>query len=137
MRSNLAEEGMAHKKEDRLTTEPERDATARDKNVIELGKITVTGGLSETSIREFLKKQLHAFNTCYKQALKKQSQLKDNIVFRLVVDSAGQIINVHHDKGVNTPEAFATCMLQKLKKLRFPAPKKGIKTVIQVTFLLK
>jgi len=137
MRSNIAEESMANKKEDRLTTERERDAADRDKNVIELGKITVTGGLSETSIREFLQKQLHAFNTCYKQALKKPSQLKGKIVFRLVVDSAGQIIKVHHDKGVNTPESFETCMLQKLKKLRFPASKKGIKTVIQVTFLLK
>ncbi|MGD8980792.1 MAG: VIT domain-containing protein [Desulfobacterales bacterium] len=136
-RSNLAEEGLAYKKEDRLTTESERDAAVRDKNVIELGKITVTGGLSETSIREFLKNQMHAFNTCYKQALKKQSQLKDTIVFRLVVDSAGQITNVHHNKGVNIPETFETCVLQKLKKLRFPASKKGIKTVIQVTFLLK
>jgi Ca-activated chloride channel family protein len=136
-RSNLAEEGMAYKKEDRLTTESERDAAARDKNVIELGKITVTGGLSETSIREFLKNQMYAFNTCYKQALKKQSQLRGKIIFRLVVDSTGQIINVHHDKEVNTPEAFETCMLQKLKKLRFPASKKKIKTLIQVTFLLK
>lgn len=137
MRSNPAEEGMAHKKEDRLSAESERDAAARDKNVIELGKMTVTGGLSETSIRNFLKKQLHAFNTCYQQMLQKPSQLTDKIVFRLVVDSAGQTINVHQDKKVNTPRAFATCMLDKLKKLRFPASKKGIKTVIQVTFLLQ
>ena len=136
-RSNLAEEGMVHKKEDRVTTEPEKDAAAPDKNIIELGRITGTGGLSETSIREFFEKQMPSFNACYKQVQKKQSQLKGKIVFRLVVDSAGQVINVHRDKGVNTPGAFETCMLQKLKKLRFPAPEKGIKTVIQVTFLLK
>ncbi len=136
-RSNLAEEGMVHKKEDRLTTEPEKDAAAPDKNIIELGRITGTGGLSETSIRELFEKQMPSFNACYKQVQKKQSQLKGKIVFRLVVDSAGQVINVHRDKGVNTPGAFETCMLQKLKKLRFPAPEKGIKTVIQVVFVLK
>ncbi len=136
-RSNLAEEGMVHKKEDRLTTEPEKDAAAPDKNIIELGRITGTGGLSETSIRKLFEKQMPSFNACYKQVQKKQSQLKGKIVFRLVVDSAGQVINVHRDKGVNTPGTFETCMLQKLKKLRFPAPEKGIKTVIQVTFLLK
>ena len=137
MRSKVVEESMAQKKEDRLTTEPEMDAAARDKNVIELGEITVTGGLSETSIRELLEKQMHSFNTCYKQAQKKQSQLKGKIVFRLVVDPVGQVINVHLDKGVNNAKAFETCMLQKLKKLRFPAPKKGIKTVIQIAFFLK
>lgn len=137
MRRKVVEESMAQKKEDRLTTEPEMDAAARDKNVIELGEITVTGGLSETSIRELLEKQMHSFNTCYKQAQKKQSQLKGKIVFRLVVDSVGQVINVHLDKGVNNAKAFETCMLQKLKKLRFPAPKKGIKTVIQIAFFLK
>ncbi|MGB5992908.1 MAG: VIT domain-containing protein [Desulfobacterales bacterium] len=137
MRRKVVEESMAQKKEDRLTTEPEMDAAARDKNVIELGEITVTGGLSETSIRELLEKQMHSFNNCYKQAQKKQSQLKGKIVFRLVVDPVGQVINVHLDKGVNNAKAFETCMLQKLKKLRFPAPKKGIKTVIQIAFFLK
>jgi Ca-activated chloride channel family protein len=137
MRRKVVEESMAQKKEDRLTTEPEMDAAARDKNIIELGEITVTGGLSETSIRELLEKQMHSFNTCYKQAQKKQSQLKGKIVFRLVVDPVGQVINVHLDKGVNNAKAFETCMLQKLKKLRFPAPKKGIKTVIQIAFFLK
>ena len=137
MRSKVVEESMAQKKEARLTTEPEMDAADRDKNVIELGEITVTGSLSEKSIRELFEKQMHSFNTCYKQALKQQSQLKGKIVFRLVVDPVGKIITVHLDKGVNNPKAFETCMLQKLKKLHFPAPKNGIKTVIQVAFLLK
>jgi Ca-activated chloride channel family protein len=137
MRSKIVEESMAHKKEDRLTTEPEMDSAAGDKNVIELGKIAVSGGLSETSIRKFFEKQMHSFNTCYTQALKKQSQLKEKIVFRLVVDPVGQVLNVHLDKGVNNAKAFETCMLQKLKKLRFPAPRKGINTVIQVAFIFK
>ena len=137
MRRKGVEESMAQKKEDRPTTEPETDAAARDKNVIELGDITVTGGLSETSVRKLFEKELHSFNTCYKQALKKQSPLKGKIVFRLVVDPVGQVINVHLDKGVNNPRAFESCMLQKLKKLRFPAPQKGIKTAIQVAFVFK
>jgi Ca-activated chloride channel family protein len=137
LRRQVVEESMEQKKEDRLTVESETGAAARDKNVIELGEITVTGGLSKTSIQELLEKQMHSFNTCYKQALKKQSQLKGKIVFRLTVDPTGQVINVHLDKGINNAKAFETCMTQNLKKLRFPAAKKGIKTVIQVVFVLK
>jgi Ca-activated chloride channel family protein len=136
MRKSVVEERMAQKKEDRLTVEPETDAASCDKNLIELGQITVSEGLSEPSIRKIFEKQMHSFNTCYKQSLKKQPQLKGKIVFRLVVDPFGQVINVHLDKGVNNTKAFETCMLQKFKKLRFPASKKGIKTVIQVAFLL-
>jgi len=137
MRRQVIEESMANKKEDRLSAEPETDAASRDKNVIELGEITVTGGLSETSIQELLQKQMHSFNICYKQALKKPSQLKGKIVFRLVVDPAGHVIDVRLDKGINNDKAFETCMLQKLKKLRFPAAQKGIKALIIVSFVLK
>jgi len=137
MKNNVVEERAVQKKEDRLTVEPETDAASRDKNVIELGEITVTGGLAETSIRELLEKQMHSFKTCYKQALKKQSQLKGKIIFRLTVDPFGQVINVHLDKGVNNAKAFESCMVQNLKKLRFPATQKGIKTVIKVSFVLK
>jgi len=137
MKRQVVEERTAQKKEDQLITEPETDAADRDKNVIELGEITVTGGLSETFIRELLQKQMHSFNTCYKQIPKKPSQLKEKIVFRLVVNPVGQIITVRLDKGVNNAKVFETCMLQKLKNLRFPAPEKGIETVIQVAFLLK
>ena len=137
MKGQSVEERKVYKKEDRPGTEPELDAAARDKNVIELGEITITGGLSETSVRKPFEKQMHSFNTCYKQIPKKPSQLKEKIVFTLVVDPAGQVIDVRLDKGINNTKAFETCMLQKLKKLRFPAPEKGIKTVIQVAFLLK
>ena len=137
MRSKVVEESMAHKKEDRLTIEPEMDAAARDKNVIELGEIKVFGGLSEKSIRELFEKQMHSFNTCCKQALKKQSPLKGKIIFRLVVDPAGHVTNVQVNKSIAKTKAFENCMLQKLKKLRFPASKKGIKTVIQVAFVFK
>jgi len=137
MKRQVVDESMAHKKEDRLSTEPEMDAGARDKTVIELGKITVTGDLSETSIRELFEKQMDSINPCCKQIPIRPSQLKEKIVFTLVVDPSGQVIDVRLDKGINNAEAFETCMLNKLKKLRFPAPEKGIKIMIQVAFLLK
>jgi len=137
MKGQVVEESRVHKKEDRLGTEPEMDAAAREKNVFELGEITVTGGLSETSVRKLLEKQMHSFYSCNKKALKKPSQLKGKIVFRLDVDSAGQVIDARLDKGINNDELLETCILHKLKKLRFPAPEKKIKTVIQVAFLLK
>jgi Ca-activated chloride channel family protein len=139
MRSSVVEERIAHKKEDRRMTEPETDATARDKIAVRLGEITPLGrgGLSEKSVRELLNKQMHTFDICRNQALKKQSRLKGKLVFRLVVDSAGHVTTVLPEKGVNNTKSFETCMLQKLKKLCFPASESKTNTVILVAFDFK
>jgi Ca-activated chloride channel family protein len=137
MRRQAVEESAMHKKEDRLTTEPEIDTISQGKDVIELGKISVSGGLPEASIREFIEKKIRYFNICYKKALKKLPQLKGKMGFTLVVNPAGDVINVHLDKGINNAKSFENCMLEKLKRLRFPVAKRGLNTVIKVAFVLK
>ncbi len=136
-KSKVMEESLEHKKEDRLTFEPEMDASIYEKNNMELGKVTVTGGLSEKSIQELLKKHICSFNLCYREALKKQPDLKGKLVFKMIIDPTGRIIKVDMDDGPKKDRKFERCMLQELKKLRFPAPKGGKKEIVTVTFILK
>jgi Ca-activated chloride channel family protein len=137
MRSKVVEERVSQRKKSPLITGSEPDAISHDQYTLELGEIKATGGLSETSIRQFLKKQIRSFNLCYKQELKKHAKLKEKIIVRLVVDFSGHVINIQTDKRDNYDEAFETCMIREIKKLRFPASKKGLKTVIRAAFLLK
>ena len=136
-KSKVVEESLEHKKEDRLASEPEMDALIREKNNMELGKITVTGGLSEKSIQELMKKHIRSFNLCYRQALKKQPDLKGKVVFKIVIDPTGRIINVQMADGTEKDSEFKRCMFQELKKLRFPAAKGEKKGVVTITFILK
>ena len=137
MRSGVVEEKMMRKKENRQTTEPETDTTIRDKKAVRLAEITVAGGLSETSVRELFHKQMKTFDTCCRQVLKKQPRIKGKVVFKLVLDTAGQVINARVDKGIDKAEAFERCMLKKLQKLQFSMPGKKLNTVILVAFVLK
>ncbi len=137
LKNQVVEESLERKKEDYRAGESEPDVTSRDKNIIELGEVTVTGGLQENSIRDVLKKHMRSFDLCFRQALKKQPDLKGNVVFKMVIDSAGRVSKVHPDKGTTEESRFKLCMVRELKKLHFPASKGEKKSMVLVTFVLK
>jgi len=93
--------------------------------------------LQENSIRDVLKKHMRSFDLCFRQALKKQPDLKGNVVFKMVIDSAGRVSKVHPDKGTTEESRFKLCMVRELKKLHFPASKGEKKSMVLVTFVLK
>jgi len=55
----------------------------------------------------------------------------------MFIDSAGGVTKVHPDKGIKKKNEFKRCMLQELKKLRFPVSKEGKNSIVLITFLLK
>lgn len=137
MKNQVVEESLERKKEDHSTSEPEMDASICEKNPVELGNVTVTDGVSDQPVQKLLKKHLHEFNRCYKNALKKQPRIKGNVVFKIMIDRAGRVLNVYLDKDDAKDKNFKQCMLKKLKELRFPTLKEGKNSVIVVTFVLK
>ena len=137
MKSRSNEERMAQKKEHQQTTEPETDSSGCDKNAVRLGEITVTGGLSEKSVRKIFQQQMHAFDICCRQVLKEHPRLKGKMVFKLVLDSAGKVVHVHLDKNIDKAAVFEKCMVNKLKKLRFSVSGRKANPVIIVSFVLK
>jgi Ca-activated chloride channel family protein len=137
MKNQVVEESLERKKKDRSTCEPEMDASVSEKKQLELGNVTVTEGVSDQSVQELLKKHLHEFNRCYKNALKKQPRIKGKVVFKIMIDRTGRVLNVHLDKDDAKDKTFEHCMLKKLKELRFPALKQEKNSVITVTFVLK
>jgi Ca-activated chloride channel family protein len=135
--TQVMEESLERKKEDRLAGESESDASIHEKNTIELGEVIVTGDLPENSIRELLKKHIRSFNICFRKALEKQPDLKGKVVFKMVIDPAGRVTKVDLDKGATEENEFTRCMLQELKKLHFPASQGGKKSMVLITFVLK
>ena len=137
MKSIAKEERMVRKNAYRQSTETETDKMARDKNAVRLGEVKVTGGLSEKSVRALINRQMHDLDTCFKQVLKKYPRLKGKVVFKLVLNPAGHVINIHVDKGIAQGKGFERCMLKKLKKLRFSVTGRKTNAVILVSFVLK
>jgi Ca-activated chloride channel family protein len=104
---------------------------------IELGNIVVQNGLSKSSIQRLIEKHMPSINLCYKQASGSQSKLKGEVVFRLVIDSQGKVTSVHMDTNTTKDKKLGQCIMKKLEKLHFPAPKGSKNVRVSISFMLK
>ena len=103
---------------------------------LEIREVDVSAGLSEKVVRETLERHLSGFERCYKSAPERQ-ELKGDVVFKLLVDPSGRIIDVHIEKGADKEGQFGRCLIQTLMKLRLPAPRSDKPITIKITFLIK
>jgi len=104
---------------------------------VKLGKIDVGEGISEEAVRKILQKHLTSINPCFTGAQGNGPQLKHRVVFTLMIDSNGRVKNVHIAGNKRQNEAFERCVVQKLEKLRFPAPEDGKTVVVMMTLIVK
>ncbi|MCP4666441.1 MAG: VWA domain-containing protein [Deltaproteobacteria bacterium] len=112
--------------------EPESHETAP----IQLGEVHSTEGLSEGLLESFLKSRLPSINPCYTGAVRVLDVLKKGLVFTLMIDPAGWVRRAVSNQGRNKISPLETCIIQKLKSLRFPLPKTGKGVKVTITFLL-
>ena len=137
LKTRVREESLEYKEEGRLASEPAIDKAEHDGNHIQLKKIAVTEGLPKDSIQRLIEKNIPSINLCYTQALGKQNKLSGELVFTLDVDSEGKVIKVNAEKGIKGIKEIEQCIIQKLKKLHFPAPERRKNAVVTITFLLR
>ena len=131
------EESLEYKKEGHLDSEPAIDTAGIEGNHIQLKNIAVTEGLSKNSTRKLIEKNMPAINYCYTQISGKQDKLKGEIVVTLVVDSEGRVIKANTNSGKNKIAEIERCIIQKLRKLHFPAPEGSKSVTVTITFILK
>jgi len=62
--------------------------------------------------------------------------LKKELVITLMIDPAGWAIRAVSKAGKKRTSALEKCIIQKLKSLRFPAPRTGKGVRVTITFLL-
>jgi len=103
---------------------------------LELRKVDVSTGLSQKAVRETLERHLSGFDRCYKCAPERR-ELKGDVVFKLLVDPSGRIIDVLIEKGADKEGQFGLCLIRALKKLQLPAPRSDKPITIKLTFLLR
>jgi Ca-activated chloride channel family protein len=103
---------------------------------IELGNIVVQNGLSKSSIQRLLEKHMRSINPCYEQASGSRSNLKGEVIFKLIIDSQGEVTKVHV-ASTSKDKELERCIMKKLKKLHFPVPKEGKNARVTISFILK
>jgi len=104
---------------------------------VELGTITISGGLQQTSVKQILEQHSKAINQCVQKVLPKQPSPPGEISIIFIVDSKGDVVNVRIDKSELQNEEVEQCILKTIEQLTFPAPTDGKEATVTVSFHLK
>jgi Ca-activated chloride channel family protein len=88
---------------------------------VRLGKIEVTGGLTEESARRTIEKHLATLNHCSSLLQVNATGAKGELVFSLLIGPDGKIKKLHMTQSSFNNKRFEACVLQGLKGLAFPA----------------
>jgi Ca-activated chloride channel family protein len=107
-----------------------------EKRGLELKDVKVREGLPEKTVRNTLERHLPSLDRCCQDAPKRREG-SGKLVFELLVDPSGRIIDVRIEEGAEKEERLSRCMIQALRKLQLPAPRSTKPITIKLTFLLK
>jgi Ca-activated chloride channel family protein len=107
-----------------------------DPKAIRLGKIEVSGDLSETLVRSAVMKEMDAIHRCLKKVGIEKSSVKGEGVFTLLVGPDGRVKEGRVEKGTTTPEDLSRCVLEILKTIRFPSDSGRGDVTLRLTFTL-
>jgi TonB family protein len=89
----------------------------------------VDGKIDRKVVKATLQRRADAFQACYEQALKANSKLQGKLVVEFTIGDAGKVIEARIVKDGLGNGAVNQCVLEVLRRLRFPAPDDGEVTI--------
>ncbi|MBN1832022.1 MAG: VWA domain-containing protein [Deltaproteobacteria bacterium] len=88
---------------------------------VELRKVEVSKGLSETQVKEVIERAIPVIGNCDKSATGRAPIPTGEVVFYLVIGSEGNVLKAYMEKGRTEYGDFEECVIKTLKTLRFLA----------------
>jgi hypothetical protein len=90
------------------------------------GRVTVTGGLDEKTVKQIVKGSYSDFRTCHAHA---PPGSVGRVSLKLTVDASGAVSEAR-DVGSDVPLISSACVVKVASVLAFPAPKDGPATIL-------
>lgn len=102
------------------------------------GNTTVVGGLSKEVIGEVIRRHANQIKYCYETELQKSPDLQGKVEVSFTIDGSGsvsQAVATHDDVGSN--RAVSNCMVQRIRRWRFPEPKGGGQVLVTYPWIFR
>ena len=103
---------------------------------IRSGAAMVHGSLSKQVIRRIIKRHLNEVRFCYEQQLQSDPSLKGRVVIKFVIDAKGNVTAAAVSESTFNDTIIETCILQAVRRWKFPAPEGGGIVVVNYPFEL-
>ena len=96
------------------------------------GKTTVVGGLSKDVIAKVIRQHQSEIKYCYEVEMQKNPDLAGKVAVLFQIDGSGAVTEDSVTDSTLGNQSTESCMLQKIKRWKFPEPVGG--GVVTVTF---
>lgn len=100
-----------------------------------LATVTSATELDRETYRRKIRENFSDFKVCYEEGLKKQPALEGKIVLDWYIDGSGAVTRAIVKSSTVKDEKVGTCMVDKLKTIKFPAPPEGTEAKIEYPFV--
>ena len=99
--------------------------------------VEVRGSLSKDEIQQVIRASKKSFSACYQSASKSEPKLEGRVAVKFVIDGAGTVAEANIADNTTGNVELASCVVENVKKLRFPEPKGGGKVIITYPWAFK
>ena len=100
-------------------------------------EIEVAGGLDRDVIAQYIKSQLGYILYCYERQLSAKPSLQGKVSVKFTIAGDGYVNTQRINDSTMGDSTVEGCMLSKIAKWKFPAPKGGTQVIVTYPFLFK
>jgi TonB family protein len=106
--------------------------------VVTTGRVSVSGGaLDRAIIKKHINRQKGSIIYCYKKAVQSQQDLEGKVIVRFTISPTGKVMRPGIKKSTLGSASVESCIVSRLRRWRFPAPKNGGAVAVSYPFLFK
>jgi TonB family protein len=100
-------------------------------------KPTVVGALDMETIRRVIRRHRNEYVYCYEKELNQKRDLAGKIKVKFIISGQGKVIAASVSESTMKNAKVENCLVRKVKRWRFPAPKGGGLVNVNYPFLFK
>jgi Ca-activated chloride channel family protein len=115
------------------------DLGGRGKGVtrVRTGKPIIFGSLDKGIIQRVIRSRKNAVRFCYERELQRDPKLAGRLVIELTISPQGDVTKARVKEDTLQNKGVASCVLAKMKTLRFPAPKGSGAVIVTYPYVFK
>ncbi len=101
------------------------------------GKPIVSGALDKETIRRVIRRHRNEYKYCYEKQLNVKRDLNGKIIVKFTISGNGSVIAANVEESTMNDSAVENCLVGKIRRWVFPAPKGGGIVVVKYPFIFK
>ena len=101
------------------------------------GKPIISGALDKETIRRVIRRHRNEYRYCYEKQLNKKRDLNGKIIVKFTIAGNGSVIAAAIADTTMNSRGVESCLVRKIKRWVFPAPKGGGIVVVKYPFIFK